>query len=176
MKKGGAVSESAVHMGDKHHPHHGFSFLSDTLKLISGAGAAQIIRALLSPIISRLFLPQTLGVAQNFSAIAKTLAVLSTLRYEDSIQIPKKRSGAYHQLLVCILLTTLTSMGALLLIVFFRGHIASPQIRFHSYIVISRSGAGRLLNTLALLRPILRRDGSPKFFCSLRTDQQSVTI
>lgn len=125
MKEKGTTSASAAHMGNSYPSRRRFSFLSDIFKLASSAGAAQIIRAILSPIITRLFLPQALGIAQNFSAIAKTMAVLSALRYEDSIQIPRKKSDAYHQLLLCILLTTFTSGAALFLVLFFRRHIAS---------------------------------------------------
>jgi lipopolysaccharide exporter len=107
------------------HAHEKSSFISDSLKLVSGAGLAQVIRAALSPLLARLFLPGALGTAQNFSAIAKTLSALSTLRYEESIPLPKKRMEAFHQLLISFLFTGISSGCALILVLFLRLALAA---------------------------------------------------
>lgn len=86
------------------------TLLQNALKLMTGAGAAQILRALLSPLIARLFSPTALGIAQNYSAIGKTGAVLATLRYEDSIQLPQDESTAFRQMLIALLFTGATVM------------------------------------------------------------------
>jgi len=74
--------------------------------------------------VINLYLPGALGVAQNFSAIGKTLAVLSTLRYDASIPLPLRRSDAYHQVLISLFFTFTNSIGALILIIFLRESIA----------------------------------------------------
>ena len=43
-----------------------FSFFYDVIKLVTGNGLSQVLKAFLSPIISRLFLPEFFGVTQNF--------------------------------------------------------------------------------------------------------------
>ena len=68
-----------------------FSFFYDVVKLISGNGFVQAFRIILSPIISRLFLPEFFGITQNFSSIANILTVMSTLGYEQSIMLPKEK-------------------------------------------------------------------------------------
>ena len=81
------------------------TFLQNTLALLTGSGAAQIMRVVMVPIIARLFPPAALGIAQTFSAIGKTSAVAATLRYEDSIQLPESDEDALRQLLITLLFT-----------------------------------------------------------------------
>ena len=71
-----------------------FGFFYDVVKLISGNGFAQAVKVLLSPIISRLFLPEFFGITQNFSSIANILAVISSMRYDQSIMLPKEEKKA----------------------------------------------------------------------------------
>ena len=85
------------------------TFLQNTLALLTGSGAAQILRVVMVPIIARLFPPAALGIAQTFSAIGKTSAVAATLRYEDSIQLPENEEDALRQLLIALLFTTVNS-------------------------------------------------------------------
>ena len=61
-----------------------FSFFYDVAKLVSGNGIVQFFRALLSPVISRLYMPAFFGITQNFSSIANILAVMASLRYEQT--------------------------------------------------------------------------------------------
>ena len=100
-------------------------FLCDTLKLASGSGLVQVFKALLSPLITRLFLPRWLGIAQSFSAIGKTLGAVSALRYETTIVLPQKKQDAFHQLVLSLLLTTITSLSALALVLIFGTQIST---------------------------------------------------
>ena len=71
-------------------PKKDFGYFSDVLKMVGGNGFVQVIKTILSPIISRLFLPEYLGVSQNFSSIANIFAILSSLRYDQTVILPKK--------------------------------------------------------------------------------------
>ena len=64
------------------------------LVLLSGGFVAQVIPALLSPILSRLYNPGQFGEFGFWSNLANTLAIVSTLRYEMAIVLPKEDEDA----------------------------------------------------------------------------------
>lgn len=98
---------------------------SNTLRLLLGSGSAQVLRALLAPLIARLFSPLALGVAQTYSAIGKTAAVVATLRYEDAVQLPEDEQDALRQMVIAILFTIFNSFLALAAVLLFRFPIAN---------------------------------------------------
>ena len=102
-----------------------FSFFYDVAKLVSGNGFVQFFRAILSPIISRLYLPAFFGIMQNFSSIANILAVLSSLRYEQTIMLPKEEEKAANQFGLSILMMGITTPLSLLLVALFRFDLAN---------------------------------------------------
>lgn len=101
-----------------------FSFFYDVVKLLSGNGFVQILRVLLSPIISRLFLPEFFGVRQNFSSIANILAVISSLRYDQSIMLPKEKEKAANQFGISLFFILITTPISLIAIWLFKDKIA----------------------------------------------------
>jgi O-antigen/teichoic acid export membrane protein len=101
-----------------------FSFFYDVLKLVSGNGFVQVSRIILSPIISRLFLPEFFGVMQNFSSIANTLAVISSLRYDQSIMLPKEKEKAANQFGISFVFIFITTPIAFIIIWLFKDDIA----------------------------------------------------
>ena len=101
-----------------------FSFFYDVVKLVSGNGFVQVLRVLLSPIISRLFLPEFFGVRQNFSSIANILAVISSLRYDQSIMLPKEKEKAANQFGISLFFIFITTPISLIVIWLFKDKIA----------------------------------------------------
>ncbi len=101
-----------------------FSFFYDVAKLVSGNGFVQLFRAILSPIISRLYLPAFFGITQNFSSIANILAVTSSLRYEQTIMLPRDEEKAANQFGLSLLVMGITTPISLLLIALFRYDLA----------------------------------------------------
>ena len=101
-----------------------FSFFYDVAKLVTGNGFVQLLRAILSPIISRLYLPAFFGITQNFSSIANILAVLSSLRYEQTIMLPKEEEKAANQFGLSVLVMGITTPLSLLIIALFRHDLA----------------------------------------------------
>lgn len=102
-----------------------FSFFYDVAKLVSGNGFVQLFRAILSPIISRLYLPAFFGITQNFSSIANILAVTSSLRYEQTIMLPRDEEKAANQFGLSLLMMAFTTPISLLLVALFRYDIAA---------------------------------------------------
>jgi len=101
-----------------------FGFFYDVVKLISGNGFAQAVKVLLSPVISRLFLPEFFGITQNFSSIANILAVISSMRYDQSIMLPKAEKKAAVQLNISVLFLLVTTPIFTFLIWLLREEIA----------------------------------------------------
>jgi len=96
-----------------------FGYFYDVVKMISGNGISQILRIILSPIISRLFRPEYFGVMQNFSSISNILGVLSTMRYDQSIMLPKKREDAANQFIVSVIFVLFTMPVFIFLFILF---------------------------------------------------------
>lgn len=64
------------------------------IKLMSGSVGAQIIIALSTPILTRLYTPEAFGVAAIFSATYGLLIPVISLKYDQAIIIPKSNSSA----------------------------------------------------------------------------------
>jgi len=104
----------------------------NSLRLLLGSGGAQLLRVLLAPLIARLFSPAALGNAQAYSAIGKTAAIIATLRYEDSIQLPEDERGATRQMVIAMLCTLANSIISLGILISLRTPISrilnAPQL------------------------------------------------
>ncbi len=101
-----------------------FSFFYDVVKILSGNGFVQVLRILLSPIISRLFLPEFFGVTQNFSSIANIFGVVSSLRYDQSIMLPKEKEKAANQFGISLFFIFITTPISLITVWLFKDKIA----------------------------------------------------
>lgn len=131
-------SETENHQtGDQ--PKKDFGFFSDVLKLITGNGFAQLFKTLVSPVISRLYLPEFFGITQNFSSIANILAIISSLRYDQTILLPKKEDEASNQLAVSLFFTGISTPISLILVFLFRDDVAkllkSPNLSNYLWFV-----------------------------------------
>ncbi|NLE06619.1 MAG: oligosaccharide flippase family protein [Crenarchaeota archaeon] len=65
------------------------SFLRHVLTVASGTAIAQVIAVLVSPIITRMYTPEDMGVLASFTAIVAILGVVAAGRYELAIVLPK---------------------------------------------------------------------------------------
>lgn len=81
---------------------------------MSGTAGAQLITFLVSPLITRLYSPDALGVLAGFLAIVSILVPLSSLSYPMAIALPKKSSDAIR--LVNISLKLAISVSVLVLV------------------------------------------------------------
>lgn len=107
-------------------------FFSDVLKLVSGSGFVQVFRVLISPILSRLFLPEYFGILQNYLSIAKPLGLISSLRYDRAVVLPREDKYAANMLVLSLTLNVLTSSSLFILVALFRVQVAnllnSPEL------------------------------------------------
>jgi len=87
-------------------------FTSDIARVAGGNIGAQAILFLASPILTRLYRPEDLGIAQVVIASAGCVNLVSTLRYELAIPLPESDRDGRLLLALCIALNALS--GALL--------------------------------------------------------------
>jgi O-antigen/teichoic acid export membrane protein len=116
---------------------HGYFF--DTVKLVSGNSIAQAIKSILSIVISRLYLPEFFGITQNFSSIVNIVSYISSLRYEQTIILPKEEKKAINQLHISLIFTSITSFLMFVAISLWGGQIAqllnSPALKDYLWLV-----------------------------------------
>jgi lipopolysaccharide exporter len=86
-------------------------FIDHVFKLVAGSAFAQGLGILLSPIMARLFAPETFGVAALFIAIAGVLGTVASLRYELSIMLPKSDQDAANLLAASLLIAVIISIS-----------------------------------------------------------------
>ncbi len=100
------------------------NYFFDIAKLVTGNGFAQIVKSLLSIIISRLYQPEHFGIMQNFSSLVNIFSVTSSLRYEQTIILPKDEKRAINQAFLSLFFTLLTTLFFSLAIFIFGKKIA----------------------------------------------------
>lgn len=85
-----------------HNKLKGKSFLKNVLLLAGGTAIAQIIMIVSSPIVSRLYSPEEIGVLTVYTSILSMLAAFATLRFELAIPIAEDDIGAVNVLALCV--------------------------------------------------------------------------
>lgn len=75
---------------------HESAIFRNMAKLFTGDGIARIIGIITAPIITRIYLPEHMGVLSVFIAIVTILAPLATLRYSLAIPLPKNDRKAFN--------------------------------------------------------------------------------
>lgn len=72
------------------------SFLHSVLTITSGTVIAQAITVLASPVITRLYTPEDMGILASFTAITSVLGVMAAGSYNQAVVLPKsnKESNA----------------------------------------------------------------------------------
>jgi O-antigen/teichoic acid export membrane protein len=79
-------------------------FARNVVTVMSGTALAQAIPVLISPLLTRLFLPAELGGMATFISLIAVGAVLATGRYELAVHIPRSKQAAFNLSLIGIVL------------------------------------------------------------------------
>ncbi len=85
------------------------------LTLLSGSSLALALSYLAQPLLTRLYTPEAFGMLDAFVALASLLFVLSTLRYEDALLLPRDEAEARSLLRLSACVLTGLSLLCLLL-------------------------------------------------------------
>jgi O-antigen/teichoic acid export membrane protein len=103
----------------------GSELFSNILTLVFGTFLAQMIPILLQSVLRRIYSPEDFGAIAIFISITGIFVVVSTLRYEMAINIPKKKSEAINIFFLTIIISLTVNIILLLLVIFFKNSIAS---------------------------------------------------
>lgn len=74
------------------------SFINDVLKIAGGTTIAQVLSILATPLVTRLYGPESYGLSALFVSIVGIVGVLACLRYELAIMLPKEDDEAANLL------------------------------------------------------------------------------
>jgi len=93
--------------------------IRNTTVLISGTLFAQLISILLQPFLRRYFSPEAFGTYSVYISLVSILAVVTPLRYNDAVVLPKKDSDSANVLILSLILNFLISLALLIIIIIF---------------------------------------------------------
>ncbi len=94
-------------------------YLTNIGTLLGGAAGAQILMLAASPILTRLYTPEDFGLLAVFVALLSALCVLSTLRYELAIPLPKTDEDAASVVALSLIVVVAANIAAASLIFLF---------------------------------------------------------
>lgn len=102
------------------------SFTIDVLTLVTGVTIAQIIPIIASPLLTRLYSPESFGLLALFTSISGIIGVIACMRYELAIMLPKKDEEAANVLGLSLLFVVLVSITSIPLLIF----LQQPLLQF----------------------------------------------
>lgn len=94
-------------------PTRASSFGVDVLTLVTGTTIAQIITFLASPVITRLYGPETFGLLALFISITSIIAVIACMRYEVAIMLPESDEEAANVFGLSIIFVIIVSIASI---------------------------------------------------------------
>ena len=89
------------------------SFGFNVATLFAGNVSAQVIAFILSPIVTRLYIPEHFGAMMLITAIINVLAVISCMRYEMAVVLPKEDDKSFNIMAVCLFISFSLSLALL---------------------------------------------------------------
>lgn len=109
-------------------------YLRNVLTLMSGVFLSQIVLFCGSMILTRIFSPEDFGLVAFYISIVNILVVVSTLRYEHSIILPKTDSDSYDIMKITKKIVVYFSITLLLIIILFNNEIlnfiSKPELKY----------------------------------------------
>jgi O-antigen/teichoic acid export membrane protein len=97
------------------------SFLHYVLTLTSGTVLAQAITIVASPVLTRLYSPEEMGVLASLLAVTMILGSIAAGRYDQAIVLPKSETEATAVAFVGILISASTGLLVTLIFIWFGG-------------------------------------------------------
>jgi len=85
-------------------------FNRNVLILSGGTVISQIINVAVSPILTRIYKPESFGLFSLYFSLFSLVSLITTLRYELSIMLPKKKEDAFNILILCLILSLFSSL------------------------------------------------------------------
>jgi O-antigen/teichoic acid export membrane protein len=94
------------------------------LKIVGGTAIAQIIAFGASPLLTRIYEPETFGIFATLMGLASILTVISSLSYDVAIPVPRRNTVAINTIILCLILLGIHLVVTTLLLLAFSTEIA----------------------------------------------------
>ena len=117
--------------------------LRNTAILISGTALAQLIPILLQPLLRRSFTADIFGAYSVYMSLLGILIVISSLRYELAIILPKKDNEAMAVFFLSVILNFVFNLILFIVILVFKIQLLSflnLQQQFYIYLLLTPAG------------------------------------
>jgi len=109
-------------------PKTDLSFAGGVMALGGGAAAAHLIAFVCAPVVNRLFGPEAFGAATIFTSALLVIGIVSPLRYESALMLPRQdRPAANLLILSCLCVAIVTGVTCLLVALFGDAAAAAVQ-------------------------------------------------
>jgi len=106
---------------------------------MSGTAIATVIALFASPIVSRLYTPESFGVLAIYMTTLNMLSVVSIGRYQHAVLLPKNDKESTPIVYLCFIIISTFSIVSCVVVIFFNKHISlllnSPQLRVWLYTI-----------------------------------------
>ncbi|MFC4863903.1 lipopolysaccharide biosynthesis protein [Pseudomonas sp. MAHUQ-62] len=102
----------------------GSRFFRAVISIASATAVGQLILLLATPLLTRIYTPDDFGVLAVFSAVLSVILVISSLRLELAIPLPKRDRFAKALLLISLKINIVIATICLLLVALFREEFA----------------------------------------------------
>lgn len=94
-------------------------FLKNSLMLITGTVAAQVIPIVLQPFLRRVYTPEDFGVFAVYTSLLGIVVSVSNLRYESTVMLPRKDEDAANLVIAGWMISfVMASISAVVLLLF----------------------------------------------------------
>jgi len=110
------------------------SYLKNIATLMSGTLAAQVISLAAIPVITRIYDPTEFGAFSFLLSIATIIGLVSSLKYDQAIMLPKYKLDTEALVKLSFILTILVSLISFLLVIIFLDEI-NKAIEYESALV-----------------------------------------
>lgn len=100
-------------------------FLKNVFLLASGTTIAQAIPILVSPILTRIYSPESFGIFSVYLGLISVLSVVASARYELAIVLPEKDEDAINLVALCLFIVFCFSLMVLFVSLVFKSLIVN---------------------------------------------------
>ena len=104
------------------------SFVNSVFKITSGSFFGQLILAISSPIITRLYEPKIFGFFATYNAIVKLVSAIAPLRYEMALVIAKKNNDSRHLALLSFIFVFIIVIAIFFISMFIKKFVSDNDI------------------------------------------------
>lgn len=159
------------------------SFFKNVVALSTGTAAAQAITMLASPLITRIYGPESFGILGVFSAITNIIAPIAALTYPVAIVLPKRDIEAKGLMILSFIVSLCISFMTLLFLLFFKDSVVNVfhlhEIASYLYLiplVIIFAGIMQIMNQWFIRKSKFKLSAKATFYQSVISNSGKVGL